>query len=83
MPDNELKEELAYFEAHREELLKQHPGKYALIKCSKCIGTYDSEKNAYDEGARLYGNDAFLIHRILAEDIVGENPAYHLGLLSR
>ena len=55
-PDTPLKEEQAFFEANRAALLKEHQGKFALIKGSELIGTFDTDENAYTEGVAKFGN---------------------------
>jgi len=77
----ELAEEMKYFEDHRSELLLGAPGKFALIKGSECIGTFDSAENAYEEGARRFPLSPFLIQEILPEDPIQEMPAFYTGLL--
>jgi hypothetical protein len=81
MPVDILAEEMKYFEEHRNELLERAAGKFALIKGSECLGTFDTDQNAYQEGMRLFGNTAFLIHEILPEDPIQEIPALCLGLV--
>lgn len=65
-----LETEVAYFERHREEWLKIHPGKFALIRGEQLESTYDSDGNAYEAGTRLWGNVPFLIKEILPVDRV-------------
>lgn len=65
-----LETELAYFEQHREEWLKVHPGKFALIRGEQLESTYDSDGNAYKAGVALWGNVPFLIKEILPVDRV-------------
>ena len=76
-----LKEERQFFEANRAALLKEHRGKFALIKGSELIGTFDTDENAYAEGIQRFGNVAFLIRRVQEEDPKAEFPALTFGLL--
>jgi len=76
-----LERERKYFEAHRGELLEKYPGKYALIKNEKLIGTFDSLEDALSEGARLYGTDSFLVRKIEETDEKIYIPALTLGIL--
>lgn len=76
-----LKEELAFFEGHREQLLKEHLGKFALIKGAELIGTFDTDENAYTEGVGKFGIEPFLIHRIEEKDPIAEFPALTFGLV--
>ena len=65
-----LETEVAYFEQHREEWLKVHLGKFALIRGEQLESVYDSDGNAYEAGAALWGNVPFLIKEILPVDRV-------------
>lgn len=78
----ELDIEVKYFEEHREELLKLALGKFALIKGTECIGMFDTVDNAYEEGARRFAGEPFLIQQILPEDPINEMPAFYAGLLN-
>jgi hypothetical protein len=73
--------EQAYFQAHREEWLKTVRGKYALIKGEECIGFYDTDLKAYNEGVQQFGSPPFLIKRVLEEDEKLNIPALQFGLL--
>lgn len=77
----ELDTEIKYFEEHREELSKRALGKFALIKGTECIDVFDTADNAYEEGARRFPGEPFLIQQILLEDTINEMPAYYAGLL--
>jgi hypothetical protein len=76
-----LQEELAFFEAHRDQLLKDHLGKFALIKGSELIGTFDTDENAYEKGVERFGRAPFLIRRIEATNPTAEFPALTFGLV--
>jgi hypothetical protein len=73
----ELEEEQRFFEQHRREWLAEHQGKFALIKESTLIGTFDTAENAYVAGVQKFGNVPFLIKQILEEE-----PVIHLPALS-
>lgn len=76
-----LEQEETYFAEHRARLLAEHPGKFALIKGSEFIDTFDSEENAYVAGLQRFGNTPFLVKQILPEDPVAHLPALSLGLI--
>jgi Flp pilus assembly protein TadD len=76
-----LEEEQAYYEANRAELLKEHPGKFALIKGSVLIGAFDTAENAYVEGLKLFGNTPFMVKQTLPQEPIAHLPALSLGLL--
>jgi len=75
-----LETELRFFDEHREELLQQHAGKYALIKGETLHGAFDTQENAYEHGVDLFGPDEFLIKQVLPEDPVEDLTSHILGL---
>lgn len=77
----ELQAEQAYFEQIRSRLLAEHEGKFALIKGSELVGTYDTAENAYVAGVGKFGNVPFLVKQIDREDKPVHLPAMTLGLL--
>ncbi len=77
----ELEIEMKYFEDHREEFLTNYYGKFAVIKGTECAGVFDTEENAYEEGAKRFEGEPFLIQQILPEDLINDIPAFYAGLL--
>ena len=77
----ELEIEIRYFEANLENWLKDHQGKFALVKGEELIGTFDNPENAYIAGVQKFGNVPFLIRRITGQDTTVHLPALTLGLL--
>ena len=59
-----LKEELETYQKHKQELLVSHSGKYVLIKGSKIINIYESQKDAINDGTDKFGNTPFLVKKI-------------------
>src|SRR5215467_2855682 len=55
-----LEQEIAYYNSILDSLLQNHEGKFALIKGDKLIATFDRAENAYAEGVKRFGNQAFL-----------------------
>ncbi len=77
-----LEQELATFESIKAELLKNHAGKFALIKGDKFYGAFDTPANAYQEGINQFGKELFLVKRISQNEEVYRNPALALGLMN-
>lgn len=75
----QLSREVAYFEAHRDELLHRAPGKFALVKGDAIAGTYETETEAIRAGYERFGNDAFLVKQIVAVDIPLNFTSFHIG----
>jgi hypothetical protein len=63
-----LKEELETFNQRRRELLGHSTGKYVLIRGSEIVATYDTERDAINEGYRRFGNVPFLVKRVASTD---------------
>lgn len=74
--------ELEFFEAHRQEFLQQHRGKYALIKDDECIGFFDDDITAFEEGVKRFGQAPFLIRQVLDTNRVELTPALVCGLIA-
>jgi hypothetical protein len=63
-----LKQELETYEANRERLLADSLGKYVLIRGDQIVATYDTERDAINEGYRMFGNVPFFVQRVAAVD---------------
>jgi hypothetical protein len=76
-----LEKELALFAKMKPELLKNHEGKFALIHGEEFLGTYYSAENAYAEGVKRFGREAFLVKKVSQQEEVYRNQALSLGLM--
>ena len=76
-----LEQELQTFNARKDEMLKAHAGKFALIKGSDFIGAYDNPDNAYQQGIERFGREPFLVKRISETEEVYRNQALLAGLI--
>lgn len=56
--------ELKTYEAKRKELIKEHNGKYILIKEKEIIGIYETQQDAIKIGIERFGNTPFLVKKI-------------------
>ena len=76
-----LDTERDYFDKHRDDLLRQYPGKFVVIKDQQLLGSYDTIQDALGAGAREFGMVSFLVRRTdqVAEEIT--IPALTLGIL--
>lgn len=63
-----FKEELAFFGEKKPELLKTHPGQFALIKGRTLVGIFPTREQAYETGISRFGREAFLIKQILERE---------------
>jgi hypothetical protein len=80
MSEKPLQEELEYYNKIKDNLLQNHPGKFALIKRTNFVGAFDSAENAYAEGVALFGTESFLIKQITQSESSEQLPAFSLGL---
>lgn len=77
-----LERELRYYESIRNELLRNHEWKFALIMGESLVGTFDGAENAYAEGVKRFGTEPFLVKQILKEEPVESIPALTVGLMN-
>lgn len=75
-----LRDELAFFNEKKDELLRTHPGQFALIKGRTLLGIFPTREEAYAEGVQRFGGESFLVHRVVEEEPVEQVPllAYSL-----
>jgi len=76
-----LEAEIKHFESLKADLLRQSPGKYALIIGTDLLGVFDRPEEAYRVGIQSRGNVPMLIKQVLPEDPTARLPAMTLGLL--
>lgn len=76
-----LEQELALYAKMKPDLLKNHEGKFVLIRGEEFIGAYDSAENAYSEGVKRFGKEVFLVKKVTKEEEVYRNQALALGLM--
>lgn len=76
-----LETELRYFETRKQELLKHHEGKFALVVGERLFGVFDTHEEAYKTGLAQVGNRPMLIKQILRIEPTQSAPALALGLL--
>lgn len=76
-----LEVEVKHFESLKADLLRQSPGKYALIIGTELLGVFDRPQEAYRVGIQSKGNVPMLIKQIVPEDAAARLPAMTLGLL--
>ncbi len=60
-----LEQELEYFKDNQEDLVKQHGGKFLVIKDKKIQGVYNSEIEAYIDAKAKFELGTFLIQKCL------------------
>ena len=77
-----LETEIQFFEENRSRYLREHKGKYVLIKERECLGFFDTDATAYEKGVEMFGVEPFLIKQVLPEDPIDQAPALTHGLLS-
>jgi hypothetical protein len=78
----ELQQELDYFMSIKEDLLKHHKGKFALIKGMELVNTFTTWEEAFNAGIERFGNVSFLIKPIQEEDEKVQFPAFVVGAIN-
>jgi hypothetical protein len=76
-----LETERDYFDKHRDDLLRQYPGKFVVIKEEQLLGAYDTIQDALAAAAREFGMVSFLVKRTDEVPQEVSIPALTLGLL--
>ncbi len=74
-----LEREQEFFSQVKDDLLKHHERKYALIYNAELISVWDSPESAYRDGIGRFGNVSFLIKHIVEEEPVETIPILFLG----
>lgn len=76
-----LERERAWFNAHRDELLAQHEGRWVVVHDETLVGVYDSLAEAYAEGIKATGEEEILVRQVTKNDPTFSAPAMTLGIL--
>jgi len=58
-----LGKEFDYYISNQDELVKQHNGKFIVIKNCEVIGSYDSEFEAIEETVKEHELGTFLVQK--------------------
>jgi hypothetical protein len=77
-----LQNELAYYQAHKQELLASHRGQFALIHGNELLGIFPRFEEAFEAGVGKLGNRPFLIQPIMDEDTEVQFPALAVGMIN-
>ncbi len=75
LTDEELDKNYNAFSAALPELLKNHAGRYVIVRDEKVLDAYDTIRDAHLAGWRLFNDDLFSVQEVTDE------PVY-LGVLS-
>lgn len=62
--ESPLKPEFEYYLAHQAELVKEHDGKFVVIKNKKVIGVYDEQATAVSETQKDHELGTFLVQKV-------------------
>jgi len=73
--------ERQYFEDHQEQLKRDYPGKFVVIRNQDVIGSFDTMQDALSAGTRQFGLSAFLVRRTDEFPHEVSIPALALGIL--
>lgn len=65
---NQLTREFKYYLDHKDEIVKEHEGKYVVIKNKEIIGIYDDELDAINETRKMHELGTFLVHLAAAKE---------------
>ena len=68
--DNVLEKELETYDTNKEELLREHEGKFVLIKGEEVIGIFRTELAATNGGHKRFGYVPILVREITRKEAV-------------
>lgn len=75
-----LSAEKAFYEEHKETLVRDHPNRFVLIYGAELKGVFDTEDDAIDAGYRMFGEGPYLVRKTGQEAPKLSNPALSLGV---
>jgi hypothetical protein len=82
MTPTALASELEYFNANQDEIGRQFPGKFVVVKGNSVVGGFQSIQEALAAGARQFGLESFLVRRTDERAVEVSIPALTFGILS-
>ncbi len=59
-----LEAEFRYYREHQKELVKDHDGKFVVIRGSEVLGVFDTYEQAYADTVQEHPLGTFLIQRV-------------------
>ncbi len=62
--DIPLKREFEYYLAHQAEIVKNHQGKYVVIKDQQVLGAYEDSTTAIAETIKQHDLGTFLVQKV-------------------
>jgi hypothetical protein len=74
-----LETELTYFESIKEELLRHNAGQFAVIKGDRLLGTYTTDREAFQAGVKEFRLEPFLLKHVVETEEVIQYPALAVG----
>ena len=66
--EDPLAVEKRYLKEHIDELTRDHPGKYLLVKGEAVHGGFETHDAAVDAGVEQFGRGPFLVRSVLHPD---------------
>jgi hypothetical protein len=76
----EIDKEIAAYDLKRDDLEREHMGKWVLIRNGAVIGLFDSFDAAAEDAVRKFGGGPYLIRQIGAPPVtIPASLMYHIG----
>lgn len=64
-PQDEIKRNYESFQQKLSELLASHPGKFVLMRDGEIVEFYDTARDAFVSGQRLFADHRFSVQEII------------------
>jgi hypothetical protein len=77
-----LDREIRFFRKIKEDLVKTHKGKVALIKNEQLVDTFTTFEEAYRDGIKRFGKEPFFVKPIAQQEEQQQIPALTANLVN-
>jgi hypothetical protein len=75
-----LEQELATYQAQKNDLLGKARGKFVLIKNDQVVGIFDTQMDAIHQGYERFGHVPFLVKEILEFEVIHNFTSFLLDV---
>ena len=78
---NILQKELDFYNKNKAKYLETYKEQFVLIKGEKLMNSFTTEEEAYKAGVAKFGNEPFLIKKVVEEEQIESIPALTAGVI--
>ncbi len=78
---NVLQKELEFYSKNKEKYLTTYKEQFVLIKGEELVSSFTTDEEAYMAGVAKFGNEPFLIKKVMEEEQTESIPALTAGVI--